>query len=382
MRLTETIHYQRKNNQHSRESYSTKRNPIVELARFAFSIMIMFWHARGYNGGGTPSFCGKMGYIGVEFFFLVSGYLVAAKAWHQREQVYRGTDTLHFLGGKLKGLMPIYPIALIGGFVTTVILENISFRKAVKQLLLSLYDSSLLRISGISIVQFVGGSWYISAMLLGGIVLYSLQRKYKDVFSCLIAPVSALLLLGYLFNNYSKLDVITGGFKVFAPGFLRALAEMSIGCISFRAAEWLRRKRLTIIASTCFSLINIVCIGLVFVGATRVLHKRFDYIMLALLAICVTIMFSEQSLYFRFRKKTIDVLMIYLGSLSLPMYLTHIWIKSIVIANTNGWSRQKGLVLYFVCVLSFSMLCLWISRLWKTFLLQYGTKIKHIFVQE
>ena len=277
----------------------SRRNPVIELARFAFSVMILFWHARGYNGGGNPSFCGKMGYIAVEFFFLVSGYLIAAKAWNQRELPYTGEDTLQFLKGKLKGLLPAYIIALIGGIMTAIVSDKLSFGETIHRMLLSVYDIALLRISGIYIAEFVRGTWYISAMLIGGAILYSLQRRFKDTFSYLIAPVGAILLLGYLFRNYTDLNLINGKFKTVAPGLLRGLAEMSLGCVIFRMAAWLKEKRLTLFSSICLSLINLGCIAVAFYGATIAPDKRFDYIMLALLAVSVSIMFSEQGFYLR-----------------------------------------------------------------------------------
>lgn len=72
--------------QEQKQQHRSYRNPVIEFARFIFSIMIIFWHGRSLFGGGNPSFCGKTGYIGVEFFFLVTGYLIAAKAWNQRDK--------------------------------------------------------------------------------------------------------------------------------------------------------------------------------------------------------------------------------------------------------------------------------------------------------
>ena len=224
----------------NKQSLKKQKNGSVELLRFLFTSIIIFFHINLDLWdqkkiiaviGDIPVTFFNHGNIGVEFFFLVSGYLIAAKAWNRRELPYTGEDTLQFLKGKLKGLLPAYIIALIGGIVTAIVSDKLSFGETIHRMLLSVYDIALLRISGIYIVQFVPGTWYISAMLIGGAILYSLQRRFKDTFSYLIAPVGAILLLGYLFRNYTDLNLINGKFKTVAPGLLRGLAEMSLGCV-------------------------------------------------------------------------------------------------------------------------------------------------------
>ena len=367
MQITETTRRQRKEDPEEQKRSSLDRglNPAVGLAGFAFSIMLVFWHARAFRGGGNPSFCGKMGYIAIDFFFLLCGYLIAARARSEQDQPYTGADTLRFLGRNLKNLLPVYLIALTGGIVTTIVTDNLSLAETMRRLLMSLYDSALLRGSGIAITQFVSESWVISVMLIGGTVLYSLHRKYQDAFSFLIAPVVSILILGYLFKNYKDLNLALGGFKTVAPGLLRAVAGMSAGCVIFRITEWLRKKRLTLFSSACLSLVTAACMAAVWIGATGIPHKRFDYIMFALLAVSTVILFSEQSLYFRFRGKKADAAMTFLARLSVPMFLTHVWIKTIIAANTKGWPRQKGLILYFAVVLVFSAICVWMSGLWE-----------------
>ena len=56
-----------------------KHNGIISLWKFIFSLVIMIYHAKiFFPEENIPIFRG--GYIGVEFFFLVSGFFLAKKA--------------------------------------------------------------------------------------------------------------------------------------------------------------------------------------------------------------------------------------------------------------------------------------------------------------
>lgn len=46
------------------------KNPIIEFYRFLFMCVICLWHFRGI----VPTF--HSGYLPVEFFFILSGYLL------------------------------------------------------------------------------------------------------------------------------------------------------------------------------------------------------------------------------------------------------------------------------------------------------------------
>ena len=80
----------------------TKKNGRVEFLRFIFALGILFFHIHKRFADGGMIELGNTGlnffargYIGVEFFFLVSGYLLAASAYAKREKstAMIGTET-------------------------------------------------------------------------------------------------------------------------------------------------------------------------------------------------------------------------------------------------------------------------------------------------
>ena len=56
------------------------RNSVIDLLRIIFALLILGYHGRGLLSGSDYNGAFYGGYIGVEFFFLVSGFLMAASA--------------------------------------------------------------------------------------------------------------------------------------------------------------------------------------------------------------------------------------------------------------------------------------------------------------
>ena len=79
-------------------SEKRKRNGRIDLLRFVFALVIMLHHSRYVLGDDHAVFIG--GSLAVEFFFLVSGYLMAVSAEraNQRGPMTRpGAETWSFL---------------------------------------------------------------------------------------------------------------------------------------------------------------------------------------------------------------------------------------------------------------------------------------------
>ena len=72
--------------------HTIRRNYVIDLLKFIFSIVIVLYHINTLDlqprGGGY--LIAKSGFIAVEFFFIVSGYLLAQSTDRQTD---RQTDS-------------------------------------------------------------------------------------------------------------------------------------------------------------------------------------------------------------------------------------------------------------------------------------------------
>lgn len=93
-----------------------KRNGTIDMMRVVFSIIIVFLHATQNFLSGIEIF--RIGSLGVDFFFIVSGFLMAQSSLKYSGKSI-GKETWDFLIRKISGFLPEVVIAWFIAFVVT-----------------------------------------------------------------------------------------------------------------------------------------------------------------------------------------------------------------------------------------------------------------------
>ena len=151
-----------------------KRNGKIDFLKFLFAIIVLIHHTRYVVGDENSLFLG--GSLAVEFYFLVSGYLMMAGIQKMKERpVSLGAETGAFLLKKYKSFCPEIIISYIFAFAVTYIGGKTGFFKL---LATSFSDVLLLGMTGLRIKPVNGAIWYLSSMLLAMAILYPLVRKF------------------------------------------------------------------------------------------------------------------------------------------------------------------------------------------------------------
>ena len=260
-----------------------KQNNMISFWRVIFTYVIMLLHLFNQYGHSTGW------YIGVEFFFVVSGWLLAKDVDTKDRSPYM--YTWH----RLKRLYPEYIAAFIPAAACFIYSRNYNIKEAInwigtkglREILMihywSWFDNSLM--ANVA-------TWYISVMLLAGLLLYCCLKQFPKLTKELLIPIVAVSFITYSYRMVGNMsgDDVCGMF--YHVRFFRGLSEMGIGCLiyeySLHYSEYLK--------STCIKLLGIL--SMIFTIVASYFYKgEYDYLYLLLISIGVLVSFNTPLLF-------------------------------------------------------------------------------------
>lgn len=339
-----------------------KHNGVISLWKFLFCMMIVIYHANIFATGNENIFLAT-GSIGVEFFFLVSGYLMAKTALNKKDTKNQnlGIETLDFIWRKIKAFFPYVFICFVAGLIVKSIFGTMEFGDYI----LGIFDLLFIRMAGFKETVVNGVVWYISAMLISMLIIYPLIRKYKYNFIYIVAPVIVLLGGGWLNHTYGSLRVPDLWIGFCYKGLFRAFIELCLGSIIYSVSEKIKEINFTKIGTFLITIIEISLFTLPFITSQFIERAtRYDYVVLFLLAIAIAFAFSEKTY---FSNKLNNKFIYHLEKLSLPVYLSHTFLRTIINKSslTVDLSYNYKLLIFVVLVIIVSELMLLIVEFGK-----------------
>jgi len=302
-----------------------KRNGAIELMRFVFCICIIIYHIN--NRIELPksdyfSFC-QNGNIGVEFFFLVSGWLMMNSVIrHGNEEAGIRKPTLHFMKKKLRKVLPHHILVFGTVFLLYFWLGPIKgIENNFKKMADCIPAFFLIQKSGVDSFELLRYEWYIGAMLVGMAVLYPLLVKYRKAFSAYICPLLSVLLIGYMAHNSHRISGIDR--FIFADGiisktYVRAVAIMALGMFCYEISAFLSRRNFSRIIISVMTTAEVICYALTLLFAFSCWESKYEATVCYLMAIAVSLTFSGKTLS---AKLSGNKVLCYLGKLSFPLYM-------------------------------------------------------------
>ena len=294
---------------------TTKRNGTIDLMRFLFCLLVMCYHTRT---------CFIGGYIAVDFFFILSGYLMA-QSMRKTAPVCDdiGLDTIRFIIHKAARVFPFYIVAWLISLFISIVIKSYSVIELIKLIYKSPYNIIMMEMGGvIGLGHHLLSSWFISAMLIAMLFIYPIRRRNGSLFDCVFAPMLFLLFAGYCHQRGEGVGVLTIDYLSpfhFYTGLFRASAEISLGCLCFRAVNSIP---LFPTKACQFLLTAVEWLGYIaaFILAYKYKSTEFDIVTVFWLSISISISFSEKSLTASIiRNRSI----LFLGDFSLCLYLVH-----------------------------------------------------------
>ncbi|MBO4678783.1 MAG: acyltransferase [Lachnospiraceae bacterium] len=199
------------------------RDNMISIWRIVFTYMIVCFHFFAVYG------IANYWEIAVDFFFIVSGWLLATHAERNSSTAYEYTWK------RIKRLYPEYLPAFVINVVCVFLWGGYTRGEffwwlkdtGVKELLMIHYwpwDEGKYLANGTT--------WYLSILLIAGLILYSLYKRFPGALKEVILPIVIISYLTYTFRNYYDImgDDIVG---IFHMRFFRGFSEMGIGALLY-----------------------------------------------------------------------------------------------------------------------------------------------------
>lgn len=337
----------------------TSRCGEIELWRGLAACMILLLHTHYIPG--VHALC-KEGNIAVEFFFLLSGYLMAA-SMVKRAQIpcpasALPQETSAFVWHKIKAFWPELFLACGIGLCFFAVAHHAEPAKIAITCLETLGSNVLmLKMTGLTAHGINGATWYLSAMVIGCTLLYPLLRRFGT------NPVLGMLGLMILGGMYAVEGEKCGFAYVFNwmgvtfKGNLRAVSELLIGAtLLYPLAMHLRRRKAARWFSFLLTVVKWLCLAAVawygFCGSYIYAGYVFVAICLALV-LCFSGLCADSKLYD-------NRLFLFMGRMSLPIYLSHyVYSTDLQYLLPEGCSISVKLAVYLACSFTTALMVLY-----------------------
>ena len=317
------------------------KNISIEFFRFFFMLDICIAHL-----GNTGL---QHGYIGVEFFFLLSGALLYRS--------FLKDSTVSGIDYTLKKFRRFFPKMAAALFVT-VLLDIFAYRGAgadwwIHYVLSLLSNLLLIQNLGFYPHAIIGVTWYLSVLLIAGFFIWNMLSLKKEFIISIVFPILTVLLYTYLFSRYTILNLYNEGADGFfhAP-LLRGFAAMCIGVLISKLTHEQKpaKKNVRMAMDIAYIAAIPACLLLLFYKGA------YDQYLLLFISVIVIGCFDKESVYSAIFKNRIWEKA---GGITYEMLLFHIPVNTTVnfILSKLGITNVSAIVIInLVCVIIVSII--------------------------
>ncbi|ELL7020647.1 acyltransferase [Salmonella enterica] len=304
----------------------TKFNSLQALRGVAALLVVLF-HYRGFLNDGakeSPTIWDKLfshGIIGVDIFFIISGFIMVYTTWHYM----RGKASLvRFLLNRAIRIIPLYYICLVIAFLLEGAMSTFHYPDKVQNILSAL-TFTLYKTSTSPLYIDEGGTYNIRWTLNYEIYFYLVFAL------CLLVKHRVLALVTWGILVTSIIPVIAGyqlvineqGYPFSSPYFgfltnpllLEFIIGVIVGWLYIKIKENFTSRKINLLSSISAVVILVFIIWGIYTGSVHALDRKSSLV-LGLLVLSLTL---AESVLLAF----IPRFLTYVGNISFSLYLLH-----------------------------------------------------------
>lgn len=344
------------------------RNGEIDFWKFICSIIIVVHHSYKILDEAHYYYWGA---LCVDFFFIVTGFLLASSIFYKNQPYDRetiGQETSAFIFKKYKTIGYYFLFAIVFSLSGRVFRYGLEKTFLTPKIFHTIFDFFMLNQTGLPSNNIINANWYLSAMFIGLFIIYPIFRKNKNTFVHIIAPLAAVLIYG-CFTQADKAIIYPKIWHMLVKrGVFRAIAGFCAGAVAYRFAQLLKNcifaksKYFGTFLSFVGLAAMIVPIIFMYVMKTRTLEM---FVIFCFFIAMIIIGSQMSSISKRFNRPLFQ----YLGKLSTAIYLCHLpiiqWVnffaeKITFFANIKNHEQGSILItiVFVVSSILLAMLCI------------------------
>lgn len=320
----------------------------VEFYRVFFTIFIITLHfdeivlkkkyLLGGNGGG---------YIGVEFFFILSGFFIYIQYINRKDNLKSCfLQAVTYTKKRIKKIYFQYIIA----FIFLLLFQTFNKGWEIKEILKKLYDYKyeimLLQMSGVKFIRLNTPTWYLSVLIIVGYFIYYLLCRDKDLFLGLIAPLIIFFGIAYFTQINKSIGANASKYNgLIIIGWLRGFIGLSLGVYVSILYQKMKSIKFGFKIKLIGTLVEILCL---FYSIMMLWHRysREDIFSLFIFSLLILIVVLDLSFLGNIYRNSIFEK---IGSYTLIIFLNHRVLSQILSVVMKGKN-------YYIIYLTFIIL--------------------------
>lgn len=315
------------------------RNSFIDIEKFIASLVIMAIHTYLlYHGDGILPFSANDAWVFVEFFIFITGYYTAKHFTY----VETNNKAKHSFVYILKKFVPLLPYTMLAAVVQWAVFGVLQIKKGLwglKDLVCVMlnivpFEGLMVQTSKIGEEPFVASFWYLLTLLLVFpvfLIVANIGNRYLKL----------LISVTYSTIYYSVVGI--GSFCRLPIALFRVLAGLMVGLIIFEIKEIFNINIATI--KSLYTVTAVMLFAITILIAYR--NVPLGRFMLLCLIINLMIVFSLNSQELKGRS-----ISDYLGRLSMPLYIVHYTVGTIVdLLMENSSLMSKSIIYYTLSII-------------------------------
>ncbi|MEG0919375.1 MAG: acyltransferase family protein [Anaerovoracaceae bacterium] len=368
----------------------TKRTTSIELLRFVAAIGVMIAHFGGIylsKGNYDPvTYLFKtladipleakrsyapFGFVFVEFFFMIGGFFMLKYLDGRKDPLNPGGYILK----KVKSFYPIFIVAFSAQMIFYVLLNNFKgvsgFFEALfhfKWEALLLHCTGFLKDPAFNLDYLLGQDWYLSALVLGLIIIYPIALYYRNFFEKIFVPWSTIILYALLIQKYGTLDVGSEYLGVVSTAMVRGVAGLTAGCLAYIIYRSIKEKEFSKVQLKILAVIEILMwLSVPILFTNNIIATESDVLFYVPVLIGIIILaFLDKTPLSGFLNSHFTGFFGYLGGLSLYMYLFHWTVMTAMNYFVPQLSPLLATTAYFAITIGLSAVMFEVNKRRKT----------------